>query len=59
MSYKLQNRVGMYAVVFEDEEPLGIELKGCIGLKKPNKAQPFLTSCGECSLEYSILWTTL
>lgn len=58
MSYKLQNMVGMHAVVFEDEKPLGIELKDCVGQKKPNQAQPFHIVCGECSLEYSSLWTT-
>lgn len=33
--------VGMHAVVFEDEKPLGIELKDCVGQKPPNRAQPF------------------
>lgn len=33
--------VGMHAVVFEDEKPLGMELKDSIGQKKPNQAQSF------------------
>lgn len=55
MSYELQNTVGMHLVVFEDENPLGIELKDCMGQKKPNQAHPFQIACGECSLEYSFL----
>lgn len=48
----------MHAVVYEDEKTLGVELKNCIGQKKPNQSQIFHIAHGECSVEYSSLWTT-
>lgn len=58
VSYKLQCAVGMYAVVFEDEKLLGVELENCIGKKNPNQAQHFHIVYGECYMEYSSFCTT-
>lgn len=56
--FKLQCVVGIYAVIFEDEKPLGMELEDCIEKKNPNQAQHSHIVYGECCMEYSSFCTT-